>query len=89
MNKIDVYTTPLCTWCSATKELLRSKGLNFTEIDVSISRDRVLEMVARSGRRSVPQIFINDKHIGGFDELSRLKLGKAPIDTQDSEGGQH
>ena len=59
------------------KALLQSKGLDYEEINISSDPDRRLEMVVRSGRRTVPQIFINHESIGGFDELAQLsKAGK-------------
>jgi glutaredoxin 3 len=74
MKDIVIYTTPYCFFCRAAKDLLRSEGLSFTEIDVS--RDEALRksMTARAqGRRTVPQIFIGPTHIGGFQELYELK----------------
>ena len=74
MQDIVLYTTPYCFFCRAAKDLLRSEGLSFTEIDVS--RDEALRktMTARAqGKRTVPQIFIGPAHIGGFQELYELK----------------
>jgi len=74
MTDIVIYTTPYCFFCRAAKDLLRGEGLSFTEIDVS--RDETLRknMTARAqGRRTVPQIFIGQAHIGGFQELYELK----------------
>jgi glutaredoxin 3 len=53
---------------------LTAKGLDFEEIDISSDRARALEMIERSGRRTVPQIFIDDEPIGGFDELAKMQL---------------
>jgi glutaredoxin 3 len=70
---IIVYTTPFCGYCYAAKRLLSSKGADFTEVNVMLDRDRRAEMIERSsGRRTVPQIFIGDRHIGGYDDLSAL-----------------
>jgi glutaredoxin 3 len=53
---------------------LRTKGLDYEEIDITSDQARALEMIERSGRRTVPQIFIDDEPIGGFDELSKMNL---------------
>ena len=72
-TRVTIYSTPFCGYCGAAKRLLRSKGVEFDEIDVMFEPQRRLEMVERSGgRRTVPQIFINDRHVGGFDDLSAL-----------------
>lgn len=84
-----VYTTPFCGYCSAAKRLLKTKGVQFTEIDVMFHPERRHEMVERSGRHTVPQIFIGSRHIGGFDDLSALEdsgelgdlLADPPTDT--------
>ena len=73
MALVEIYTTPLCGYCHAAKRLLASKGVAFTEIDVS--RDPALRaaMVSRAGgRRTVPQIFIAGGHVGGSDDLHAL-----------------
>jgi glutaredoxin 3 len=73
MAAVTLYTTPFCGYCAAAKRLLDRKGIAFTEIDVSAAPDRRAEMVQRSqGGRTVPQIFIGETHIGGFDEMSAL-----------------
>lgn len=77
MKHIEVYSTDNCPWCARAKALLESKRLDYEEINISTDTDRTLEMVDRSGRRTVPQIFIDYEPIGGFDELSQLdKAGK-------------
>ena len=70
---IVVYTTPVCPYCVQAKQLLARKGAAYREIDVS--RDAALrqEVMARSGRRTVPQIWIGDYHVGGFDDLYALE----------------
>jgi glutaredoxin 3 len=71
--RVLVYSTPFCGYCSAAKRLLTAKGAPFTEIDVMFEPQRREEMIERSGgRRTVPQIFIDGRHIGGFDDLSAL-----------------
>ncbi|MCG8489637.1 MAG: glutaredoxin 3 [Chromatiales bacterium] len=76
MNHIEIYSTNQCPWCTRAKSLLQSEGLDYEEIDVSSDQARLLEMMERSGRRTVPQIFIDDISIGGFDELSKLNLSE-------------
>jgi glutaredoxin 3 len=74
MTKIVLYTTPYCGYCRAAKHLLSKKGVTFIEIDVSEDSERRGEMIARAfGRSTVPQIFINDTHVGGFDDLVELE----------------
>jgi glutaredoxin 3 len=72
-DRVLVYASPFCGYCGAAKRLLASKGVEFTEIDVMFDPDRKREMIERSGgRRTVPQIFIDGRHIGGFDDLHAL-----------------
>ena len=74
MSRIILYTTPYCGYCRAAKHLLNRKGAAFTEIDVSEDLDARQEMIDLAyGRRTVPQIFINGTHIGGYDELAGLE----------------
>lgn len=74
MPVIEVYTTPYCPYCLAAKDLLRQKGLEFTEINVAGSFERRAEMTERAdGRTTVPQIFINSAHVGGCDDLYALE----------------
>ena len=73
MKPVEIYTTPLCGYCHEAKRLTGAKGVAFTEIDVS--RDPALRaaMTKRAnGGRTVPQIFIGDKHVGGSDDLHAL-----------------
>jgi glutaredoxin 3 len=72
--KVEVYTTSYCPYCIRAKALLKSKGVAFEEIDVSCDaalREKMIEM--SGGRRTVPEIFINGKIIGGYDELRALE----------------
>jgi len=70
---IVLYTTKFCGFCSAAKRLLTKKGLVFEEIDVGFDSARRAEMTQRSGgMRTVPQIFIHDRHVGGYNELAAL-----------------
>jgi glutaredoxin 3 len=73
MPPITIYTTPFCPYCHAAKQLLGRKGAKFTEIDVSGDSEKRQAMTARAGgRRTVPQIFIGDTHVGGSDDLHAL-----------------
>jgi len=72
-DRILVYSTPFCGYCGAAKRLLANKGAEFTEINVMFDAARRQEMVEKSGgRQTVPQIFIDGRHVGGFDDLSAL-----------------
>jgi glutaredoxin 3 len=74
MARILLYTTPFCGYCRAAKNLLRAKGLEYDEIDVGADAGKRVEMVERAhGRRTVPQIFIHGRHVGGYDELAALE----------------
>ena len=73
MQRVEIYTTPICPYCAAAKRLLAQKGVSYEETDVS--RDPALRqaMMARAnGRRTVPQIFIGGRHVGGSDDLHAL-----------------
>ncbi|MBA4492207.1 glutaredoxin 3 [Paracoccus sp. S1E-3] len=73
MAQVEIYTTPTCPYCQAAKTLLTRKGVAYAEIDVS--RDPALRdaMTRRAGgRRTVPQIFIDERHVGGSDDLHAL-----------------
>lgn len=77
MPKVEVYSSMLCGFCYRAKKLLEQKGVSFTEIDVMMHPSRRAEMVERSGgRTSVPQIFIDDRHIGGCDDLFDLESSR-------------
>lgn len=73
MKKVTIYTTNLCPYCGAAKALLRKKGADFHEVDVSgdpAERRRMTELAG--GQRSVPQIFVGATHVGGCDDLHEL-----------------
>lgn len=73
MAKVELYTTMFCPYCARARGLLQKKGVGFDEIDVMGDDEKRNEMIARSGgRRTVPQIFIDGRHIGGSDELVAL-----------------
>lgn len=69
---IVIYTTPICPYCVAAKSLLKEKGVGWREVDISKDSAERESMMARTGRRTVPQIFIGEQHVGGFDELAAL-----------------
>ncbi len=74
MAKVEIYTTKYCPYCIRAKALLRDKGISFEEIDVDGDPDLRAAMVERAGgRRTVPEIFINGRIIGGYNELSALE----------------
>ena len=80
MAKVEIYSSPLCPYCSRAKKLLTSKGADFTEIDVLQQPQRKSEMMQRAGgAHTVPQIFIDGTHIGGCDDLYELD-GKDGLD---------
>ena len=73
MISVEIYTTSTCGYCHAAKQLLRKKGVTYTEIDVSGDPQGRMAMTQRAGgSRTVPQIFISGKHIGGCDDLHAL-----------------
>lgn len=68
--RIELYTTAICPYCVAAKSVLKAKGLEYREIRVDTDPAKRDEMLARSGgRRTVPQIFVNNQHVGGHDDL--------------------
>jgi len=72
-SRIIVYSTPFCGYCGAAKRLLTDKGAEYTEIDVMFDPEQRRKMIEESGgRRTVPQIFVDGRHIGGFDDLTAL-----------------
>jgi glutaredoxin 3 len=72
MARVVIYTTPYCPYCTRAKALLGSKNVSFEEIDVSNDSKKRAEMEKLSRRRTVPQIFIDDKPIGGYDDAREL-----------------
>ena len=70
MNEIDIYTTAVCGYCVAAKNYLRSRGLTWNEKRIDTDPSLREEMQRRApGSRTVPQIFINDSHVGGYDDM--------------------
>jgi glutaredoxin 3 len=73
MPPITIYTRSWCSYCSAAKQLLSQRGAAFTEIDIEAKPGARQEMVQKAGgRTSVPQIFIGERHVGGYDDLYSL-----------------
>lgn len=73
MADVEIYTTPLCPYCHRAKNLLKQKGVDYNEYDVMMAFKKRAEMRERAGgRNTVPQIFINGRHIGGSDDLVAL-----------------
>lgn len=73
MPEITVYTKPRCGYCRRAKRLLASKGVEFTEVDVTADARMEAEMIRRSGRTTTPQIFVDAEHIGDSDRLAQLE----------------
>ena len=73
MAEVVIYTTRICPYCVRAKQLFQRKGISYQEIDVSTDQELRLKLVARTKQRTVPQIFINDQHIGGCDDLYALE----------------
>jgi glutaredoxin 3 len=72
VHRVQVYTTPSCSYCVRAKRLLEARGIPFVEIDVAHDDALRAEIMERTGRRTVPQIFIDQLSIGGFEELAAL-----------------
>jgi glutaredoxin 3 len=82
---ITMYTTLICPYCVAAKNFLKSKGLSWTEVRVDSDAAERQRMIARAKRTSVPQIFVGDVHVGGFDDMMALhRAGKfEPLLSED------
>ena len=73
MPRIVMYCTAVCPYCVAAERVLNSKGVaDIEKVRVDLQPARRVEMMERTGRRTVPQIYIDDRHVGGFDELAAL-----------------
>lgn len=71
-SAVTMYATSWCPYCERARRLLTGKGVSFHEIDIEAAPEKRAEMQTRSGRRTVPQIFIGDQHVGGSDDLHAL-----------------
>jgi glutaredoxin 3 len=73
MAEVTMYSTGWCPYCARARALLERKGVAFREVDIETDTELRAEMITRSGRRSVPQIFVGARHVGGFEELYDLE----------------
>jgi glutaredoxin 3 len=73
MTKVQIYTTNWCPYCDAAKSLLDDKGVPYEEIDVTEPALRMAMVERAHGRRTVPQIFVGDTHVGGYHEMATLE----------------
>ena len=74
MVKIDIYTSTVCPYCIRAKNLLKEKGVRFLELSIDNNPELIMESIKRSdGMRTVPQIFIDSYHVGGYDNLVELE----------------
>lgn len=74
MPRVTIYTTRICPYCTRARHLLQRKGVDFEEISVDHDAERMDEMRRRSRRHTVPQIFIGERHIGGYDDMAMLDV---------------
>ena len=81
MKKVVIYTGPLCNYCSAAKHLLNKKKINYTEFDIGVDSLKRQEMQEKTnGAKTIPQIFIGDTYVGGYNELKALE-NKGELDS--------
>ncbi len=76
MPEIIIYTAKLCPYCTMAKKLLERKGVGYTEINVDAEPGLRQQMMEKTKRRTVPQIYIGERHIGGFDDLHALDMSQ-------------
>jgi glutaredoxin 3 len=75
MKKVVIYTGPRCNYCSAAKHLLNKKKVDYTEFDIGLDESKLQEMQERTkGARTIPQIFIGETYVGGYNELKALDI---------------
>jgi len=67
--KVEIYTSAVCAYCVAAKTFIKQKGLDYAEVRIDVDPSKRDEMIARTQRRTVPQIFIDGHHVGGYDDL--------------------
>lgn len=76
MARVEIYTKFMCPYCARAKQLLQSKGVDYEETEISMDAGKREEMIQRAaGRTTVPQIFIDGRHVGGSDDLAELERG--------------
>ena len=73
MKKVEIYTTQWCPYCDAAKSLLEKKGVEYDEVDADDADTRMAMVQRAHGRRTVPQIFVGDTHVGGYDDMAALE----------------
>ena len=74
MKNVTVYMGPMCGYCDATKRLLARNNISYKEINIALEKNKMEEMIKKSnGKRTIPQIFIEDFHVGGYEELRALE----------------
>lgn len=73
MKKVEIYTTQWCPYCDAAKSLLQSKGVDYDEVDADDADTRMAMVQRAHGRRTVPQIFVGETHVGGYDDMAALE----------------
>jgi glutaredoxin 3 len=77
MKKVTVYMGPRCSYCDAAKKLLARNSITYKEINISLEEGKMNEMLKKSnGKRTIPQIFFDDYHVGGYEELRTLEKEK-------------
>ena len=82
MKKITIYTGPVCNYCDATKRLLKRNNLQFDEIDISSGPEVLNEMINKSnGKKTIPQIFFDNIHIGGYVEIRELEKNEKLLES--------
>jgi glutaredoxin 3 len=87
---IVMYSRAACPFCVAARNLLEAKGATWTEVSLDAEPDKRAEMISRTGQRTVPQIFIGDTHVGGFDDLDALEqAGELDGLLGGPDGGDH
>ena len=82
MKKITIYTGPVCNYCDATKRLLKRNNLQFNEIDISSGPEVLNEMINKSnGKKTIPQIFFDNLHVGGYAEIRELEKSEKLLES--------
>ena len=77
MKNVTVYMGPMCSYCDAAKRLLNKKNIPYREINIALEEDKMKEMIKKSnGKRTIPQIFIENFHVGGYEDLRDLENKK-------------
>ncbi len=74
MSKVRMYSTGVCPFCRMAERLLLSKGVAIDKIRVDLEPEKLVEMMEKTGRRTVPQIYVGETHVGGYEELAAMEL---------------